>query len=66
VRAIEQTPDGYLWFGTLDGLVRFDGARMTVMNRSSVPEMTSNRILALSVGRDGSLWGGTRTAACSA
>ena len=22
---IAQTPDGYLWIGTVDGLVRFDG-----------------------------------------
>src|SRR5688572_13550180 len=28
--AIAQTPDGYLWFGTFDGVVRFDGARFTV------------------------------------
>jgi ligand-binding sensor domain-containing protein/signal transduction histidine kinase len=27
--AIHQTPDGYLWLGTPDGLVRFDGVRFT-------------------------------------
>src|SRR5262245_24165773 len=59
VFAIDQTADGYLWIGTLDGLVRFDGTRMTVFSRSSVPEMTSNRILALCAARDGSLWIGT-------
>ena len=25
IRGIAQTPDGYLWITTLDGLVRFDG-----------------------------------------
>src|SRR5689334_3014626 len=25
-----QTPDGYLWFGTFNGLVRFDGVKFTV------------------------------------
>jgi hypothetical protein len=29
VRGISQTPDGYLWIATLDGLVRFDGVRFT-------------------------------------
>ena len=28
VRAIRQTPDGYLWLGTQSGLVRFDGAAL--------------------------------------
>ena len=27
IASIAQTPDGYLWFGTELGLVRFDGAR---------------------------------------
>src|SRR4030095_9377217 len=27
IYAIAQTPDGYLWFGTEFGLVRFDGVR---------------------------------------
>ncbi|MGZ8833525.1 MAG: two-component regulator propeller domain-containing protein, partial [Thermoanaerobaculia bacterium] len=30
VNAIAQTPDGYLWFGTQEGLARFDGARFTI------------------------------------
>src|SRR5690606_2562325 len=44
---------------TLDGLVRFDGVRMVVYSRSEVPEMTSNRCLALLVDRQGTLWIGT-------
>ena len=30
VHSILQTREGYLWFGTFTGLVRFDGARFTV------------------------------------
>ena len=59
VRAIAQTSDGYLWIATLDGLVRFDGVQMIVFTRSEIPEMTSNRCLALLVDRRGTLWIGT-------
>src|SRR5215470_2260448 len=59
VYAIDQTPDGYLWIATRDGLVRFDGHRMTVFNHAEVPELLSNRILAVYAARDGSLWIGT-------
>ena len=59
VYALEQTPDGYLWIATLDGLVRFDGATMTTFNRSEHPALGSNRILALQVGGNGDLWIGT-------
>jgi len=30
VNNIVQTPDGYLWIGTFDGLARFDGARFKI------------------------------------
>lgn len=43
VRAIAQTPDGYLWFTTFDGLVRFDGARFTVFDKNNSPGISSNR-----------------------
>ena len=33
VRQMTQTPDGYLWFTTFDGLVRFDGVRFTTKGR---------------------------------
>jgi len=29
IQALAQTPDGYLWLGTMGGLVRFDGVRFT-------------------------------------
>ena len=58
-QAIAQTPDGYIWIATLDGLVRFDGVRMTVFSKSTVPEMRSNRCLSLLVDRRGTLWVGT-------
>src|SRR5215472_9803238 len=37
--AMVQTPDGYLWFGTFNGLVRFDGVKFTVFNPQNTPEL---------------------------
>ncbi len=59
VRAILQTRDGYLWLGTNDGLVRFDGVRFTTFNRANLPGMTGNRITALLEDNNGDLWMGS-------
>ena len=59
VQAIAQTHDGYLWLGTQEGLVRFDGLRFQVFDRKTTPEITNNDIRALCVTQDGSLWIGT-------
>src|SRR5689334_17068807 len=47
VIAITQTRDGYLWLGTLYGLVRFDGIRFTVFDESNTPGLNSGRIVFL-------------------
>src|SRR5579872_1516331 len=54
--AMVQTPDGYLWFGTFDGLVRFDGTKFTVFDRSNTPELPSPAIVNLYLDHDGRLW----------
>jgi signal transduction histidine kinase/CheY-like chemotaxis protein/ligand-binding sensor domain-containing protein len=59
VTAVVQTRDGYLWLGTEEGLVRFDGIQFTVFDKSNAPELTSVYIRALCEGHDGSLWIGT-------
>jgi signal transduction histidine kinase/ligand-binding sensor domain-containing protein len=59
VRAICQTPDGYLWLATLDGLVRFDGVRFTIFNRSNTPGINGNRFGSLVCTGDGDIWAGT-------
>ena len=56
IRALAQTPDGYLWVGTSSGLARFDGARFVVYGRFNTPSMNDDNIRALSVVADGSLW----------
>lgn len=44
VQAIAQTPDGYLWIATRDGLARFDGIRFKVFQKSNTPELPTNRL----------------------
>jgi signal transduction histidine kinase/ligand-binding sensor domain-containing protein len=56
IQAITQTRDGYLWFGTPAGLVRFDGVRFTVFNQG---QLQNNNIHALLEDRAGRLWIGT-------
>ncbi|MCY7347901.1 MAG: hypothetical protein LH614_17015, partial [Pyrinomonadaceae bacterium] len=53
---IAQTPDGYLWVATLDGLARFDGVRFKVFNKSNTPEMPNNRIFSMFTDTAGRLW----------
>jgi ligand-binding sensor domain-containing protein/signal transduction histidine kinase len=59
IRALCQTPDGYLWIGTAEGLARFDGMRFTIFDHSNAPALRDDGILALRVARDGALWIGT-------
>lgn len=62
VNNILQTRDGYLWFGTQEGLVRFDGVRFTIFDRENTPALKSADITDLLESPDGSLWIGTRGA----
>ncbi|AKJ00988.1 Hypothetical protein AA314_02614 [Archangium gephyra] len=56
---LAQTPDGYLWGCTWEGLVRFDGVRFTVFDKSNTPAFPGRTTLVLAVGQDGTLWIGT-------
>jgi PAS domain S-box-containing protein len=56
VNAIAQTKDGYLWFGTQEGLARFDGARFTIFDKRNTPALETHHVNALLVARDGTLW----------
>ncbi len=56
ILAMAETRDGYLWFGTFNGLVRFDGLRFTVFNPVNTPALRSARILTLNLDSAGWLW----------
>jgi ligand-binding sensor domain-containing protein len=59
VHAIQQTRDGYMWFATEAGLVRFDSVSFTVFTHKTTPQLPSNLIYALMQDRSGALWIGT-------
>jgi signal transduction histidine kinase/ligand-binding sensor domain-containing protein len=61
VRAIAQTPDGALWFGTDGGLARYDGRRTQAIAAEGLKQA---RVLALRVdAQSGALWVGTEEGA---
>ncbi len=59
VNAILQTNDGYLWFATQEGLVKFDGIEFMVFDKRNTPELRSNYIWTLYEDSHNSLWVGT-------
>jgi len=61
VISVIQTRDGYLWLGTLNGLVRFDGIHFTVFDEENTPGLNSERIVCLFQDSHTNLWIGTDT-----
>ena len=59
VDSILQTRDGYLWLGTQEGLVRFDGVRFSVFDSRNSPAIRDDWVRSLCEARDGTLWVGT-------
>jgi signal transduction histidine kinase/ligand-binding sensor domain-containing protein len=53
--AVVQTPDGYLWIGSNNGLLRFDGERFVVLDPSNTPGLHSGRIRSLAASERGAL-----------
>jgi signal transduction histidine kinase/ligand-binding sensor domain-containing protein len=57
--SIAQTTDGFLWIGTLNGLIRFDGVHFESWNDRLQQELHTCCALSLLGSSDGSLWIGT-------
>ncbi len=56
-----QDRDGYVWFGTKDGLCRFDGYDIKVFRSSAQTpgKLTNNEIECITEDKNGTLWIGT-------
>ena len=54
--ALTQTPDGYLWVGTWEGLQRFDGIAFVSYDRHQSPPLQTNSIRALAPAAEGGVW----------
>ena len=63
VRAILQDSQGFMWFGTLDGLNRYDGYSFKVFKHDSADpsSLSDNTIATLFEDRSGTLWIGTES-----
>ena len=59
VTGVAQTPDGYLWLSTFDGLARFDGVRFVIFDRGNSKGIVSNRFVAVLADREGTVWAAT-------
>src|SRR5689334_13838117 len=61
VTSMIQTRDGYLWIGTYQGLMRYDGVRFTLFDTAHTRGLHNNRITALYQDRQDTLWIGHET-----
>lgn len=59
VEVIFQDRAGYMWFGTQEGLARFDGVSFRVFDRATLPELGENVVASLAEDAAGALWIGT-------
>ena len=56
IHVLAQTGDGYLWLGTVSGLVRFDGVRFVPFQPRGNDTLPAHGVRALTPARDGTLW----------
>jgi len=56
IHTILQTRDGYLWFGTYEGLVRFDGVRFVVFDAARSKDLRGTSVVHLAEDSSGRLW----------
>lgn len=56
VNGLLQSNDGYIWFTTNDGIVRFDGVRFKVFNKSNTKNLPVNRFGFSFLDKYGVLW----------
>ena len=56
-----QDKDGFVWFGTLNGLIRYDGSDFKIYRNNGTKNSLSNNIIrALQIDKEGFIWVGTQ------
>ena len=55
INAIAQTPDGYLWIGAENGLVRFDGISFRLFEHDNTSSLPPGHVRGLVVDSEGVL-----------
>ncbi len=55
-----QTKDGYLWIGSYDGLLRFDGNSFDIYTKNSDKVFKTNNVTRLKEAKDSTLWIGSQ------
>lgn len=58
VMAMAQSPEGYLWIGSENGISCFDGIKFLSFTRQNVKELTEDDCSSLLAGRDGTMFFG--------
>lgn len=61
VLGVHQDQMGYIWLASYEGLIRFDGQRVTVINKETSNSFLANSARTLLEGTDGVLYIGTNT-----
>jgi ligand-binding sensor domain-containing protein len=57
---LQQSPDGYLWLTTTNGVYRFDGVRLQTMDEVSGWAIRNRDLDSVFVTRNGDIWLSTR------
>ena len=65
VSAVLQTRDGYIWIGTYEGLIRYDGVEFTLFDSTRVKLWSDSTVTSLYEAPDGTLWIGHSRGAVS-
>jgi len=56
LKKVFQDSRGYIWIGTQEGLVRFDGVEFKLYDKSQYPGLHSNFICDIAEDSNGNLW----------
>jgi ligand-binding sensor domain-containing protein len=56
---LHQDADEYLWIGSYDGLIRFDGSQFLTFNKNNTPQLQSFHARVLKGDKKGNMWIGT-------